>query len=229
MNGSFVIDKQALEDIFEACRKFVGTDIEAEPDFSEVHKLSSTSLAEAFDDPLVRAQQITTLSFSGSDYMTNPHRIISFRARRDFALSTIAVDIEGSQSEARSLRSHIEMMITPKRQWYSPIVLSPNWASGTTIVVVVLALLAMPPLLAFHFRGEDWFKWVLVAEFALIWPIILLLNRIREFIFPKLIIDVGRSAEIGARARGARNVLFVAVLIGFAVSVAATFFTNRFK
>lgn len=229
MTGGFIIDKPALEDIFGAFRTFVDADLEIELDFSEVHELSSTSLDEALDDPLVRAHQITSLSFSGRNYKIAPTRRVSLRARRDLVLSTIEVDIEGPQSDARSLRSHIETIVLPKRQWYSSIVLSPNWVSGIATVVVVLALLAMPLLLAFLAGGENLLKWAVVAEMALIWPIILILNRMREFVFPKLIIDVGRSAEIGARARGARNILFVVVLIGFAVSVTATVFTDHFK
>jgi hypothetical protein len=65
------------------------------------------------------------------------------------------------------------------------------------------------------------------VELVLFFPLVFLLGALRKVLFPQLIVEIGRSAEIAARAHALRNFVFVTVILtlilGIVASVVASF------
>jgi hypothetical protein len=105
--------------------------------------------------------------------------------------------------------------------------LNGDFVSGFTTIAAVTAIAAVPIAAAYLFWGSERAVFVGVIELALFTPILALLQRFRKFVFPQLIVDVGRSADIAARAKSARTTLFVGIFLALVVGVASSLIANK--
>jgi hypothetical protein len=218
LTGAYSVDATLLEDIVERAKAFLQSEVTIEVNFSDVHYIKTENLEEVVQDSLVRTDVITGISILGRN--ARAHLKFFFKVRNNPVLPTIVVEIEGPQDACRSLSTHIERLLKVKRQWYSPIVPNNSFVSFATFFVAVSIVLVAPivltqifvppktePVAVIHVLG--WVAWIVLV----LW--------LTQFLFPKLIVEIGRSAEIASRKRGVRTGLFVSVILALVVGVAA--------
>jgi hypothetical protein len=227
LRGAYALDERLLQDIYEAAQTFLNSDIKTQIDCSDAYKIEAECLSDALDDAILRAHAITSINLSGDNYKEQPKRRFSFRAHDEIFLSTIQIDIEGSHKECAALGAQLEKLLSVKRQWYSPLVLNGTVSSAVTTVVVVATIVAAPVALTYFAFGPERIGIPIFIEMTLIWPILWMLHKFRKFFFPQLVVHIGRSADIAARARGARKLLLSSILLTLVVGVASSLIANR--
>jgi hypothetical protein len=102
-------------------------------------------------------------------------------------------------------------------------------AKCLTIIICALLLSAIPPAITWIFQPSIALI-VLIIEFMGFWIWIVPLNWLRLILFPKLIVEIGRSGEIGVRARGIQRFvfsgIFATLILGVTASVIANFLSK---
>lgn len=226
--GAYALDEQVLRDVHEAAKAFLDGDIKIEIECSSgAYKVVAEEPAEALDDPLLRAHPITMIKLSGDNYKADPRRSFSFRARDDVFLPTIHIEMTGNHNDCSALASQLEKLMSAKRQAYSPMILNGDVTSTITTILAVLVIAAVPIAAAYLVFGAEGVGIPLTAEMALAFPLLWLLHRLRKIIFPQLVVEIGRSDDMGKRARNMRSTLLVGIILALVVGVAASLIANR--
>jgi hypothetical protein len=226
--GAYALDEQILYDIYEAAKAFLDEGIEIEIECSGgAYKIKAEELSEALDDPLLRAHPITKIELSGSDYGADPKRRFSFKAEDDMFTPTVKLDIRGNHKDCSALASQLEKLISAKRQAYSPIAPNGDVTSGITTILAILAILAAPVAATYLVFGPERVPIPIAAETVLAFPLLWILHRLRKTLFPSLVVEIRRSADIATRAKNARTTLLVGIVLALVVGVAASLIANR--
>jgi hypothetical protein len=224
--GAYSIDATLLQDVVEHANAFLDEDTEIEINFSGAHQLASSSLPDVLQDSLLRTDLITRVAITGANYRVEPKRVFNFEAQSEPMSPTISVRLSGNQEPCRSLSSHIEGLLKAKRQWYSKLVPGPTLGSVMVILAILLLVVAVAMGAAFIFNPSSMQS---VGQIALVsmviwfWP----LMWFSRFLFPPLIVEIGRSAEIASQKRGMQKAIFGGVFGALMIGIAASLVANH--
>jgi hypothetical protein len=228
LRGGYNLDRQLLEEIFHHATVFVKGNVDVEIEFGDVHKLNSQDLEALLEDSLIRTDMITGVEIKGRNYEVEPRRSFDFEANSESVFrATCRLQVSGEQEISRALSDRIERLIRVKRQWYSPILLNDTESSLIIVIAVVLLIFALPIGIAWVINATPRAALIIFMIEALgFWIWLYVLNRLRELLFPRLIFDIGRSAEVGKRSIGLQKFLFGAVFLTVILGVVASVIAN---
>lgn len=197
LGGAYRFDATVLEDIFAEAAGFLESDVTVSLNFSDAQRLESDDISEILEDQLLRMQVITGISLSGSNYKEVPVRRFRFVARGKDVLSTIEADVEGNREDSTALRNELEDLIRAKRLWYAPLFpINP---------FLLIALTCLATLIGGLVAGVVVRKFGATSEIAAtaavnaLLPVFFLLILVRKHLFPRLVVEIGCSADAASR------------------------------
>jgi hypothetical protein len=228
LGGAYSIDEAFLRDIFEAAKKFGGTDVTVRIKLGAAHQFEATDLDEVLDDNLLRSHVITRITVYVNNYDVHPWRRFEFDARADIIGAPLTAEISGEQAACRDIRVQIEELSEAKRQWYSPFVASGNPSFYVVLSAIIVAIFAVPILveIALYGRASTVVVQGLSIGVAILMPSLILLTWLRTILFPKLAVEIGRSRDITARASSLRRLLFGGILLALVIGVTSSVIAN---
>lgn len=227
LGGAYKFDAALFRDLYSAAVAFLESELKITLNFADVHRLTATDIDDALNDQLLRTHVISEFSLDGANYLANPRRSFNLRARQDTFLATLSIEIEGSREQCTLLRNQIEDLLRPKKLWYSP--LFPKNAAGGVALLLLSSLIALAVVfgvgLLFGLTLNDASK-LTAASFSIMAPVLALLAWFRKILFPRLHLELGRSADVGSRAATVRNFVFGSVVLALMVGTAASLVAN---
>ena len=229
--GAFVVDSQRIKILNGTITKFLGRRPSIEIEFEGSYKISGSNLDELLADPYVGSKIIRTIQFSGYA----DERRMTLRLGTDFNVARLVpvdIDIVSDNHNAMILaRNTIEETITSHKQWYWIFMLPdivPALIGYILFVPIVAGLFVFGTNWLFHLEmiNEKYISGYLVLAWAILATAIFYL---KQQMFPKMIFDFGKSAEVARNAAWWRNFVGLVVIVGIIVGVIGALIVERIR
>jgi len=222
-----------IRTFYDSIRRFLCNDRPSVAiNFVGDHEIQGEDLDTLLNDPYVTSKKIVTIKIRGHNFYIKPTRSASVNLSSEFGVEC-RCSIEGDRDAALLLRNQIEETLQGCAPWYAKLYLPSGTTSdgvrlgiGLTIcwtiaVVLAIFLTTVPGhkidlLFLMQWSG---------CGFVLLW-IWLFLNR---QMFPRLLFDIGKSAEKVAASKYWRNTVFVGLVLAVIAGVVSSLITDRLK
>jgi hypothetical protein len=231
--GPFVFDRAAIRSLCASLRKFLCNDRPVVSfGFVGDHSIESDDIDSLIGDDYVSSRRIVKIKIGGTNYHIKPSRSATITLSSEYGVE-VRASIGGDRDPSLLLRNEIESMLESCTPWYARLYLpaghtydGARLAIGFTIcwvIVVAIALLQAPPP---DRKIDIWFllQWS-GSGVMLLWAWLFINRRM----FPRVLFDIGKSADQVAAAKYWRNTVFVGVVLAVIAGVVATLITDRLK
>jgi hypothetical protein len=229
--GPFIFDRVAITTFYDLIRKFLLNDRPTVSiGFVGEHSIQSDDIDSLLEDAYVSSRQIVKIGIEGSNYALKPRRSGSITLSSEYG-QEVRVSIKGDRDPSTLLRGEIEGILHGCTPWYARLYLpAGSIYDGIRMgigFVVCWAITVAVPLAAtpgqkidvlFLLSSSGFGLWVLLA-----W---LFLNR---RMFPRLLFDIGKSAEKVSAAKYWRNTVFVGIILAVLTGFITTQLTDRLR
>jgi hypothetical protein len=218
--GAYKIDKELILTIYRLQREFLEGDPECSACLEGDHKITVKDPSQLFDDPLVKAKYLNEVTMEGRGPSS---RSVSVEFAKDHAfLDSARLIVAGESDRCIVLRGKIESLIDAKKQWYSFLMIGSATRATMLSTLSYLLIMALSVGIVFVSSGLDG-----LVNHVLLWTLTtpiwltIFLSWVRPLLFPKIIFEIGQSADLGRRLESARNLIFVVMGLGLVVGIAA--------
>ncbi|MHC4051512.1 hypothetical protein [Bradyrhizobium sp. 25ACV] len=186
------------------------------------HEVKDTDLNALINDTFVKAQRIQRVKIDGRNRL-GPDLVhsISISFDSDQLLRVVQVTIAGDRDRSIVARRELDTLLRGAEYWYSALL--PSRSSflffQLSFFVPIVIIAALSVYLTWLFGGavteSSITGWVLV-------PAVVLLAGyfgLKDYVFPRLTFDIGRSADRIKMASYWRNILLTGVVIGIVIKL----------
>jgi len=206
-------------------------------EFRGSHKIEGVILDQVLSDPYVRSLKIISIRIRGSRYKkeNSPSRSVEIRIDSEFLNSgPISISIDGDRDASIAIRDRIEKILKGCWVWYSRAYRPVGIPYQVTrffvgcAIAFSLVFVALLPIRGLPHSPEEFLK--LAAESLLLTPSsYILLAFLRARLFPRLLFNIGKSADAVSSAVYWRNTLFVGLGLAVLAGIIGTLITDRLK
>jgi hypothetical protein len=227
--GAYSFDETAIRDLWARAKDFAGKDTTIAVSLEGNHNVSVDDINAFFEDAFIRHNYMRSLAITGSDYTKKPSRRISIGLNTD-GDPAVSVSIAGDRQQCSLARTEVENILQAKRIWYSPLILK-SGALMSLILGMVLSFLVAPigHIIRKYFGMDESIRsyFITMAPLLIValWFVFPFLTRL----FPPLVFEHGKSAQVGTRAGYWRNVVGVGMALAFLVAIASDLFWMLLK
>ena len=225
--GGYSFDDDAITDLWEQAKAFVGDEAGVEIKLEGAQRIRVKDVKEIFEDVFVKRAFIEQISISGSIFGATPRKAISINIRREAFADGVSFSISGDRHECTTRRTEIENIINASRLWYSFIFQRSASAYFFNGVITAVAVIAIFLSITRLFDGPIWVE-VPIFVFAYI-CVSIIIGVFERVLFPKIIFDFGKSANVGQRATFWRNLLGAGIGVALVVGVVAGLVVEKIK
>jgi len=177
-------------------------------------KLSASNVETLTGDTLIESRLIERVSISGSNYKTSPPCSISINLQ--LLYDPIGLRISGDRARCTIARDEILEVLSSRRQWYS-VFYSRFFGAIAPLSIGIILGLALGAVGDISWNGPQFLRVAsatAICLFFLYWS--------RRLLFPKMQFDFGKSGRRLAATEKWRSFVFIAVMTGLIVGVAAS-------
>jgi hypothetical protein len=205
-NGAYAFDQSAISELCRVVRTLTDQDPIIALRFEDDHQIQGSDIETLLNDDEVRNFRLASVDLHAGNFVDS---YISITIARDFG-HPISIEIQGNKDSVTRARAEIESIIGRGRQWYSWHSIPPPWdfLGGITVWALVSLPLALGVLRFVSPSAGNGIRALIVL------PLIWLTFWLMTTMFPKLVFDIGRSAELARRASNVRIMVFVAIALG---------------
>jgi hypothetical protein len=219
---AYNVTPDTLAAIVGAASKFVESSPTIKIYLEGDHNIEDVNLDALVADSFVRAKRIKRIAIDGRKRLFDPivSRSISVNFEPEL-LQIVAVRIEGERDRSLVARREIETALEGAEFWYAPMFLPRTMLLfQLSFLIPVLLALAAGLFVTWLFGGEINAKfisgWSLVASAAFVAAYF----GFKDYLFPTLTFDIGRSADRIQSARYWRNLVLTSIVIGIGLKFA---------
>jgi hypothetical protein len=179
------------------------------------HELQDTNLDALVSDTFVKAQTIKSAKIEGRNRL-GPDLVHSISVNLEVdLLHVVQVTIAGDRDRSLVARRELDTILYGAEYWYAPLFLPRSLVFfQLSIFLPIVLAAAIAAFLTWLFGGEVSQKsitaWALLPFAALTGAYF----GLKDYLFPKLTFDIGRSANRIQSARYWRNILLTSIIIG---------------
>jgi hypothetical protein len=222
--GGYSFDERAIADLWNQAKSFVGDDANITVKLEGDHEIRLKEVNELFEDAFLRHNFIEQLSIYGSDFRAEPVKNISISLGY-----YVWVSISGDRQECAVKRTEIENILGGRRIWYSKLFAGGvvKWFLGGVIVSGIINFVA--ERIRRRVGLDDSFLSATIIALPLIVLVVLLFATAKDRMFPRLVFELGKSAQVGKRAEYWRNAVGIGVVLAFVVGIAVDAFVGLSK
>jgi hypothetical protein len=233
--GALQFGQDSVRDLVKAATDFTGEAAQVTIEFRGDHKIAASDLDQLLNDSYVRSLMIISIRIDSSRYRPAPRRTVDVKISSEYlTLGAISVSIDGDRDASIVTRDRIEKIVRGCWTWYSRFYRPFQTEFQVARVVVVFIIVFLLLFAAFLIlRGIPHSPDELAeraAEALLLSPsFYFVLAFLRNRLFPKLLFNLGKSADVAISAAYWRNIIFVGVGLAIVAGIATALITDRFK
>jgi hypothetical protein len=221
--GAYSFGQGAIMDLVSATKKFLdGGEPTIEIRLKHGHRVEMNDAEAILTDAFVRNGVLQGIEISA--WPRGSRISISLGQRGLF--SVVDVTIAGSRDKCTAARAEIEPILDASRLWYAPFY--ERWSLSILPWVVVGLLLS--EMISRWPISKDAPIWVsLIAFLAVLVLAVAVFNLFGRRMFPQVVFEIGRSNEVGERARYWRNAVGIGFILAIVAGIAASLIYDRLK
>jgi hypothetical protein len=212
--GAFLITEGKIDALAELCANNSGQPPQMDLRFAEDMDISSKDISRLLKDPLARLYPVRSLTIGGHMDMIRV-RVHPFLDRGEASYEIRSADTQTGPA----LKTRLDKEFSDMRCWYSFLYPSQSWIGLACWIMTGLifgygALVLWTRMLPFD---EKWAVNALTVCFVTGLVCAALCNRAKRLLFPPLVFNFGKGADVARRLATTRMVLLTSVVIAVAI------------
>jgi hypothetical protein len=227
--GGYIVTRDAIMDLYAACSEFAGSPPRMTIELAGNFNIQGSDVIELLDELYVKSKPILRLRIDASGRLNNAHRrSVSISLTNESSGirswgSSIDVSLSGEKAGTVAARDEIEARLAGLRKWYSLMLPNNDAMDFLLFLVVLVCSLFLTGYIFFRYLNPNSGSTPTLAElsgFLCQWFVtVVAIAFLRKKLFPKLLFDIGKSADQIRRVAFWRVSVCGAVLLGVAINL----------
>jgi hypothetical protein len=226
-HGAYRIDQATIQQLLRVVKEFTGVSPKITFKLHGDHEIEHTELRELLDDTYVTSKNIAEAEIEGLGREASISIKLCVPEVMDLP---IMVRINGDREKCVGARTKLEAIFQGSEEWYSRYMFPRIFGFYLGYIVGVPALILAAIIMVHHLVGQEMltgdgkiYGWAVLEWFA-IWATCFGLKR---RMFPKMMFDISRSADLAKSALFWRNLVGTGVAVGLIAAVLGGLIVER--